>query len=427
MEESRSRQGETSGTQRSQVRAPDANSVCRAGESYIARVTFDELMSRGVYLFYRQHEHDAVECLRLALTQQPTDLRAHYLICLAAQLQSDEATIEQMAEAACQIDPQNAYALACEGVRFMDYANFARSDQYFEHALLKIPNDVDLWFGRGMLHDYSGEHEKAIGAYLRVTKLDPANVAGRIALGNAYADTGDFPDALQEYERARRLDPHTDHPHLRLGKDLFFARRVKEAICEFEQVTAEEPENCPPWFFLLAAYRQLEMTDEALDVYHEIRNRFNTHPELTAELFDQTGAWRDAIREYRRLLASTPDDPWLHSRLASCYRELADWERVVEESRAAVILEPDNTAMRRELGNALFRLGKYEAAIRECRKAIELDRFDAGAYSIIADCLVLLGRSEMAATVLRQQERLQQEAWAEYQSKYYGGPVTPGP
>jgi len=427
MEESRSRQEKTSGTRRNPMRMPEANPVHRAAENYIARVTFDELMSRGVYLFYRQHEHDAVEYLRLALTQQPNDLRVRYLICLAAQLQSDEETIERMAEAACQIDPQNAYTLACEGVRFMDYANFARADQHFEHALLKIPNDVDLWFGRGMLHDYSGEHEKAIGAYLRVTKLDPGNVAGRIALGNAYADTGDFPAALQEYERARRLDPHTDHPHLRLGKDLFFARRVKEAIGEFEQVTAEEPENCPPWFFLLAAYRQLELSDEALDVYHEIRNRFNNHPELTAELFDQAGAWPDAIREYRRLLESSPEDPWLHSRLASCYRELGDWERVVEESRATVAFEPENNTARRELGNALFRLGKYETAIRECRKAIELDRFDAGAYSIIADCLVLLGRTEMASTVLRQQERLQQEAWAEYQSKYYGGAVPPRP
>jgi tetratricopeptide (TPR) repeat protein len=409
------------------MRIPEANPVHRAGESYIARVTFDELMSRGVYLFYRQHEHDAVEYLRLALTQQPTDLRAHYLICLAAQLQSDETTIEQMAESAREIDAQNAYALACEGVRFMDLANFGRADQYFEHALLKIPNDVDLWFGRGMLHDFSGEHEKAIGAYLRVAQLDPANVAGRVALGNAYADTGDYPAALQEYERAQRLDPNTDHPHLRLGKDLFFARRVKEAICEFEQVTSEEPEGCPSWFFLLAAYRQLEMTDEALDVYHEIRRRFNNRPDVTAELFDQAGAWQDAIREYRRLLESSPDDSWLHSRLAGCYRELGEWERVAEECRAAVLLEPENGGMRRELGNALFRLGRYEAAIRECRKVLELDRFDFGAYTIIADCLVLLGRTELAASVLRQQERLQQESWTEYQTRYYGGTVPTGP
>jgi Flp pilus assembly protein TadD len=101
---------------------------------------------------------------------------------------------------------------------------------------------------------------------------------------------------------------------------------------------------------------------------------------------------------------------------------------VAEECRAVVVLEPDNTALRRELGNALFRLGRYEAAIRECRKVLELDRFEVGAYTTIADCLVLLGRTELAASVLRQQERLQQEAWAEYQSKYYGGtvPLKPG-
>ena len=106
MEESRNRQGKTSGTRNNPILVPEGFSVRHAGESYIARVTFDELMSRGVYLFYRQHEHDAVECLRLALTQQPTDLRARYLISLAAQLHSDEETIEQMAQSAREIDPR---------------------------------------------------------------------------------------------------------------------------------------------------------------------------------------------------------------------------------------------------------------------------------------------------------------------------------
>jgi tetratricopeptide (TPR) repeat protein len=427
MEESRSRQGKTSGTRRNPIRVPETVSVRHAGEGYIARVTFDELMSRGVYLFYRQQENDAVEYLRLALTQQPSDLRARYLIALAAQLHSDEETIEQMAQTAREIDPQNAYALACEGVRFMDLANFARADQYFEHALLKIPSDVDLWFGRGMLYDYSGEHERAIGAYLHVVQLDAANVAGRIALGNAYADTGEYQAAFSEYERARRLDPHTDNPHLRLGKDLFFARRLKEAAAEFEQATLEEPERCPAWFFLLAVHRQTDSSDEALDVYHEIRRRFNGHPELTAELFEQTGAWQDAVREYRRLLETSPEDPDLHASLAVCYRELGAWENVVEECRAGIVLEPENSHICRELGNALFRLGRYESAIRECRKAVELDRYDFGAYTIIADCLVLLGRTEMATSILQQQERLQQEAWTDYQNKYYGGSAPARP
>lgn len=427
MEESRNRQGRTSGTRNNPIRVPENIPVRHAGEGYIARVTFDELMSRGVYLFYRQHENDAVEYLRLALTQQPSDLRARYLISLAAQLHGDEETIEQMAQSAREIDAQNAYALACEGVRFMDLANFARADQYFEHALLKIPSDIDLWFGRGMLHDYSGEHERAIGAYLHVVQLDAANVAGRIALGNAYADTGDFEAAFNEYERARRLDPHTDNPHFRLGKDLFFARQLKEAASEFEQATLDEPDRCPPYFFLLAALRQTGRTDEALDAYHEIRRRFNRYPEQTAGLFEQTGAWQDAVREYRRLLETSPDDPALHENLAACYRELGAWENVAEECRAGIVLEPEDTHIRRELGNALFRLGRYESAIRECRKALELDRHNFGAYTIIADCLVLLGRTEMAATILQQQERLQQEAWTDYQSKYYGGPVAARP
>jgi tetratricopeptide (TPR) repeat protein len=377
-------------------------------------------MARGVSLFYREQEHDAVEYLRSALQQQPADLRARYLICLAAQLHSDEETIEDMSRAARKLDPRNAYALACAGVWFMDLANFARADQYFEQALLRIPNDVDLWFGRGMLYDYWGEREKAIGAYLRVVTLDSNNVSGRISLGNAYAASGDYDAAFEQYAKARELAPDSENPHSRLGRDLFYAGALGSALPEFRAAINEEPDTPVPYFFLLAGLRQTGKADEILEIYEEIRRRFSDRPQHTGPLFEQIGAWDDALRDYRRALEEQPDDARLHYRLASCLRDTRRWEEAIPEYRHVARLAPTHRSVHEELAGALLRTGQYEEAITVARQAIALDACNFSAYSTLADALFVLGKAGQATTVLEQQERLQQQARDRYQAKYFG-------
>jgi tetratricopeptide (TPR) repeat protein len=392
----------------------------RAHQGQTGPVTPQELISQGVYLFYREREREAIAYLRSALKEKPGDLRARYLICLAAQLHSDEKVIEQMCRAARRYDSQNPYALACEGVRFLDYSNYARADQYFEQALLKIPNDVDLWFGRGLVYECAGEREKALGAYLRVVTLDPANVAGRIALGRSYADVGEFETAFEQYARSKELAPDTDNPHFRLGRDLFFSGNPTGAIIEFRAAIAEEPMSLGAYFLLLSTLRHLGKSDETLEVYQEIRRVPGADPEITGGFFEQIGAWDDAIRDYSQALVRAPGNPELHSRLASCYHQAGRWDQAVAEFREVLRLDPDAVFVYEPLAETLFRAGRYREAEVVARRAIELDPHFYSAYPVLADCLILEGKTESAAQLLEQQQRLQQQAWAKYQAKYFG-------
>jgi len=397
-----------------------AESAGSQPESAVARVPFDELMSRGRALFYRLQERDAVEYLRAALDRRPDDLHARYLICLAAQMHSDERTIEQLSVAAQEIDPHDSYALACEAVRFINYANYQRADQYFEQAIGRVPNDVDLWFGRGMLFDYSGDHLKAVNAYLRVLALDRSNVSGHICLGNAYSSIGDFESAYTHYAKAKELAPDTDNAHLRLGRDFFFGGNPGRAILEFRQAIAEEPHVIQGYFFLFAVLRNLHKSDEALDVYSEIRKRFPDHPDLTGVLFEQFGAVQDAVRDYQQVLARNPDDLDTRSSLAKCLKDLRRWEEAIAQYETLIQKEPTNSEAYSDLAGILYSLGRYEAAASAAQKAIDLDRL-SGAYTTLADALVMLGRTETATKTLRRRHLIQQQAWAEYQRKYYGG------
>jgi tetratricopeptide (TPR) repeat protein len=302
----------------------------------------------------------------------------------------------------------------------MDYTNYLRADQYFDQALSRIPNDVDLWFGRGMLYDYSGEHLKAVNAYLRVTTLERNNIGGHICLGSAYAAIGDYDSALTHYQRSKALAPDTDNAHLRLGRDFFFSGNPGRAIPEFRQVIAEEPGVVQSYFFLFAIYRNLHKVDEAIDIYTEIRQRFPDHPDVTGVLFEQFGASQDAIRDFQQVLASNPNDLDTRYSLARCLRDAQRWEDAVQQYRLLTEQDPDNSHAHSELAAVLYGLGRHEEAVAAAQKAIELDRYSE-AYTTLADAMVMLGRTETAAKTLKRQQLLQQQAWVEYQRKYHGG------
>lgn len=406
---------------------PDSAIQPNTGLSGFSQESCDDLLARGIFLFYHEQEKDAAVCLRSSLAQNPQNLRARYLIALAAQLHADEDTITEMREAARAIDGDHPYALACEGVYFLGLSNFARAEQLFEQALLKIPNDLHLWFGYAVLHDYAGEYERAIGDYLRVITLDPQNVCGHIGLGNAYAVLGDFDAAYAEYSHARRLAPDTMNPHFRLGKDLLFARQADAALVEFAETTAQEPNFAPGWFFLLAAQRALNQTDEQIETYQEIRIRFRGEPEVTAGLFETIGAWQDAVREYTALLDRNPNDVEMLFRRADCYRQLGNWQRMASDYRNILLIAPPRmplpytiSSAHRGLAEALSKLQHYEKACQEYRKAIALDRTDLTSYTMLAECLMIMGKKESAAEVTAQRDRQQQISWAEYQSRFYG-------
>lgn len=396
-------------------REPDAGA--RSG----ARVSYEELIRKGVFLFYREQERDAVEYLTSALTQNPDDQRARYLICLAAQLHSDEKLIEEMCAQARRIAPQNPYALACEGVRFMCYCNWARADEYFEQALFLVPNDVDLWFGRGMLYSGAGQYEKSVGAYLRVVTLDPGNVSGHVSLGDAYADIGEHEAAVTHYERAQALDPEAENPHQRLGRHFFYTGRPDEAARELQMAIEEQPDVPMSYFFLLAIHRQRGQTDAALDTYRAIRRRCGDQPDATGEMFEQIGAWEDALRDYRRSVEHDPEDTETRAGLVRCYRELGRWPELIDECREVLRRSPDNSSIRAELGSVLFRLGRYEEAIAECENVLAHDHLNSSACTTMADALTMLGRIEGASRAMAQLEQEQQKAGREYQRKFYGG------
>ena len=115
----------------------------------------------------------------------------------------------------------------------------AAAGRYYRQAAQQEPRNVDAWLGLGAVALRQGKLEEASAAYLRVLELEPRNTAAQaglvsltaqadpvagesrlksllaqqpeaaflhVALGNLYADQGQWPSAQQAYFQAFRFD-----------------------------------------------------------------------------------------------------------------------------------------------------------------------------------------------------------------------------
>ena len=370
--------------------------------------------------FYREDEDEALELLLEALHLAPTNLHIHYLAALCADLLSEEDTLDDVCAHALEVDPRHPYTVACEAVRYLYLSNFSRAEDLFNQALRQLPGELDIQIGLGILHEYSGEDEKGVTAFLRALELDPDNVRARVSLGIAYAMSGEYQSALVEYARAKAIDPSTENPHERLGRDYYLDGMIEEAASEFSQAMTEEPEEPAAHFYLMDCLNRLGRTDEALDSYETIKQRFGNEPELTSGFYEYFHMRREARAALETLASRNPDDPDVRVRLSNLHREAGQLDQAIAAAEAANRLDPESHETFGLLGSLYFERGDYRRAIDACRRAAQLNPHDQAAYITLADSLLFLGRNEESQAAVEEMERNRQEAWRRYQDKFSG-------
>ena len=370
--------------------------------------------------FYREDEDEALELLLEAARLAPTNLHVHYLAALCADLLSEEDTLEDVCAHALEIDPRHPYTVACEAVRYLFLDNFSRAEDLFNQALRLLPGELDIQIGLGILHEYSGEDEKGVAAFQRALELDPDNVRARVSLGIAYAMSGEYQSALAEYLRAKAVDPSIENPHERLGRDYYLDGMIEEAAAEFGQAMAEEPDEPAAYFYLMDCLNRLGRTDEALDNYETIRQRFGNEPELTSGFYEYFHMRREARAALETLAGRNPDDPDLQVRLSNLHHEAGQLDQAITAAEAANRLDPESYDTFELLGSLYFERGDYRRAIDACRRATQLNPYDQSAYITMADSLLFLGRDDESQAAVEEMERNRQEAWRRYQDKFSG-------
>lgn len=186
-----------------------------------------------------------------------------------------------------------------------------------------------------------GRHDQAIGAYDRVTAIDPAFAGAHYNRGLAFYDLEQPAAAIDCFDRAIALQPGHARAHNQRGHALFDLGRFREAVQSHTRALQYRPD------------------------YAEAHNgRGNA-------LF-QLDEYAAALLSYEAAIAQQPGYADAHSNRGNAQYQLGRVEAALASYEASLALQPDYAGVHFNRGEVLAELGRYAQAIASFDRAIEL-------------------------------------------------------
>ncbi len=212
--------------------------------------------------------------------------------------------------------------------------------------LLKLqhddPNNPEVLYTLGGV--YSSLAEITIG---KIQSVDPKSYLLEVLLGKVAEIKQLYPDAAEHYKRAIERAPDVPDLYYRYAHALWAAGSSEAALSVYRSAMERNPYDYrAKWEaarLLLADHPEdaLSLTSQALELKPDLADARTIRGRALVAL--QKPA--EAIQEFRKAIAITPDDPAIHFQLARAYRltgqteeaqnENAIYERLDKEAHAA--------------------------------------------------------------------------------------------
>lgn len=354
--------------------------------------------------------------LEQALQESPTSVptRLNYALALQKLGRSQQATAEY--QRVLQVDPRNLIALVRWHVAMVTGIGASRATSLevltrirwqlrgeghkhydfvareYNQAVETYPNNADIRFAQGQVHQQAGYFDQAIDAYQLAMRDSAYEVLARTSMAQCLLTQGKPEAAIQQLEQAlqaARRSGSTVDPSV-------WAARPRE---EGEEHQAPEVEIS---LVLARVYGRVGKQEQMQTILRQVKHQMPSQDEVSsalAEISARRGDVANALDEYadlvrhylnkrqadsalsvlKEMVRLSPQDPRAHAELGDIYinRGLID-EGVVELRQLADIylrnnkLEQASEALRR-IGNVYAETGSSDEAFMHLRRAVELD------------------------------------------------------
>ena len=204
----------------------------------------------------------------------------------AGTLQQSIPPANAAAQKALELDPTLAEPHSTLGLILYSTFDFAESKREFERAIALNPNDATAhqWFGNGPLI-VTGEFERAIAEGKRAVELDPLSLVVNTDLAVGYTMARRYPEAIEQFNNILAMDPQFYYARWAFGLALQFDGQLPEAIAQYKKA-AELTDDPLVLAYLAQGYAQAGQRDEALKLLAQM-------DELATKRY--VGAWSFAI------------------------------------------------------------------------------------------------------------------------------------
>jgi len=295
------------------------------------------------------------------------------------------ATLAWAAAAAAQTQPAAQKAFA-EGQALVSEKKSAEAADKFDEVVAADPGFAPGWYALAAARRRAGQCDRAIVAYRRYAKLQPAEIEPYYGLGLCLRDAGDSKgaaDALSRYvsqekrpesqrwvEHARKvlaeLEPpahpdaaaKTPAPEAPAAKSdgapspaagvyseaqsLRDRGHIEEAISKFRQAITTDPTYMPARAALGELLIKIRRDDEAITVFRNAVDRSPGYPLAWYELafaLRVRGRLPEAVEAYKRYIKLRPSDPDPYFGLARTLQKLGKTQDAVKAYETYLSLE----------------------------------------------------------------------------------------
>jgi len=204
-------------------------------------------------------------------------------------------------------------SLVAEARQAQGVHDYAAAEKAYQQAVKIEPNMAELWSNLGLMQQETGDISSAIPSFQQANRLNPSLFVPNLFLGNDYLRTGNAPEAIPFLIKAEKTNKSDPQAALALGHAYYATGKFSPATQEFARATTLDPKLGAAWFALGIAHLDL-VEEEARSMTGEAPHSPYAQA-LYAESLEKQARFNEAAIVYRKLLASQPQPPCLHSAL----------------------------------------------------------------------------------------------------------------
>lgn len=186
------------------------------------------------------------------------------------------------------------------GLIYFYLGNDKLAQKYYEHSLIKNPNNALAFHNLGMIFLKNGEIDNAITSFKKALSLNSELAYSYYCLGLSYDIKGKYNEALDFYKKAVNLEPKLVDAYNNMGIIMQKQGQFKEAIDFFKKAIEIEPNYAEVYSNMGLTYREYGMIENSISSYKkslEINpNLIDAHVNLALSLLlkgDFINGWKE--------------------------------------------------------------------------------------------------------------------------------------
>ncbi|MBK7206853.1 MAG: tetratricopeptide repeat protein [Elusimicrobia bacterium] len=300
---------------------------------------------------------------------------AGFLALGRAQLAAGETAAARTAfDQALRLEPENVEALGwASSHRERSDPGAARA--LLEKFLLANPEQEDVRTRLAEMQQTQGDYAAAEKTWKKVLAQDPENLDAQLALAGLYDARGDTATAVAAYAAYLELNPDDVQVLTRLGQLEYGRDRGDAARDLLDRALRLAPDNESALFWRALIDQDKGDWPSALARMERVAES-NRDPGVLIRLatyYSRLGRTRDALRVFKTLQKSQPDNPDFAYYLALAHAEAGRVRSARRWLTRTVALDPARVDAHFQLALAWDKAGKFDRAVPALRRVIALN------------------------------------------------------